>query len=388
MPEHPDANLRELRLRDLLRMSSGQLAADIKGFPFDSSRSLVREFLAVPVAFKPGTHFVYNTPGTYVLSAAVQKATGQTVHDYLMPRLFGPLGIADPRWDESAQGISFGGFGLSLRTEDIAHFGQLLLQRGQWKGQQLVPAAWVDEATSFQTSNGGDPTDNWDQGYGYQFWRCPHGVYRGDGAFGQLCVVMPQYDGVLAVTAGTKDMAHELNLVWEHLLPALKEGALPADPAADAELGRRLSALILPTPVAVASDLAAKVAGRKYVFAANEFEVESISLGAPDSAGTTRVTLRLHGLDQSFDCGRGSWTRGTLETKADVWGLGGKAPIGASGAWTAADTFTAAVCRYRTPITTTYQLTFTGDQLDLVVQVNAALTGPPPAVHLAGHAGS
>jgi CubicO group peptidase (beta-lactamase class C family) len=386
MPEHPGPNLAALRLRDLLRMSSGQLESDIKPFPFDSDASLVKYFLARPVTFKPGTHFVYNTPGTYMLSAAVQKATGQTVHDYLLPRLFEPLGIENPPWEESAQGISFGGFGLSLRTEDIARFGQLLLQRGQWRGRQLVPSAWVDQATALQTSNGGDPTDNWDQGYGYQFWRCPHGAYRGDGAFGQLCIVMPQYDAVLAVTAGTRDMAREINLVWEHLLPALKEGALPADPAADAELSRRLAALTLPTPAGVPSDLAPAVTGRKYVFAPNALELDSITLGAAAGTGATRVTVHLHGLDQAFDCGSGSWLRGTLETKADAWGLGGKAPIAASGAWTARDTYTALVCRYRTPITTAYRLTFTGDQVDLVVQANADLNGPPPAVQLAGHA--
>ena len=132
-----------------------------------------------------------------MLSAIVQKATGKTVLDYLKPRLFDPLGIEHPTWETSPQGISAGGFGLSIRTEEIARFGQLYLQHGKWDGKQLVPADWVAAATSLQTSNGSNPLSDWDQGYCYQFWRCTHGAYRGDGAFGQYCIVMPEQDAVV-----------------------------------------------------------------------------------------------------------------------------------------------------------------------------------------------
>ena len=125
-----------------------------------------------------------------MLSAIVQKVTGQTVLDYLRPRLFDPLGIADPQWEASRQGVSMGGFGLSVRTEDIARFGQLYLQRGEWAGRQLVPASWVEQATSRQVSNGSSPLSDWEQGYGFQFWRSRHGFYRGDGAHGQFCLVL------------------------------------------------------------------------------------------------------------------------------------------------------------------------------------------------------
>src|SRR5215831_16778852 len=128
-----------------------------------------RVFLAQPVPFKPGTHFLYNSPGTYMLSAIVQKVTGMTTLDYLRPRLFEPLGFKDPSWVTNPQGISAGAYGLMARTEEIARFGQVYLQKGMWKGQQLVPSAWVEEATARQTSNGSAPTSDWDQGYGYQF---------------------------------------------------------------------------------------------------------------------------------------------------------------------------------------------------------------------------
>ena len=124
-----------------------------------------------------------------------------------------------PTWETSPQGITLGGYGLSIRTEDIARFGQLYLQKGKWQGKQLVPAAWVEAATARQTSNGSNPTSDWDQGYGYQFWRCRHGAYRGDGAFGQFCVVLPEQDAVIAITSGVKDMQAVLNLVWDTSCP-------------------------------------------------------------------------------------------------------------------------------------------------------------------------
>ena len=110
--------------------------------------------------------------------------------------------------------------GLKLRTEDIAKFGQLYLQRGKWNGKQLVPASWVEQATSKQVSNGSDPSKDWDQGYGFQFWRCRHGAFRGDGANGQFCLVLPEQDAVIAITADTRDMQAEVDVAWDNLLPA------------------------------------------------------------------------------------------------------------------------------------------------------------------------
>ena len=180
-------------------------------------------------------------PATYMLSAIVQKATGMTVLDYLRPRLFEPLGIENPTWGTSPQGISLGGYGLSIRTEDIARFGQLYLQKGKWQGKQLVPASWIEAATARQTSNGSNPKSDWDQGYGYQFWRCRHGAFRGDGAFGQFCVVLPEQDAVIAITSGVKDMQSVLNLVWDQLLPAMKSRATGHRPRSARETRRRSS---------------------------------------------------------------------------------------------------------------------------------------------------
>jgi CubicO group peptidase (beta-lactamase class C family) len=238
-PPSPSDNLKAMRVKDLLTMSCGhQTEPKLK-----KEEPWVRTFLAQPVTHPPGTHFLYNSSGTYTCSAIVQKVTGQTVLDYLKPRLFEPLGIEDAQWTMSPQGISAGGWGLFLRTEDIAKFGQLYLQKGQWNGKQLVPAAWVEQATSKQVSNGSDPVKDWTQGYGFQFWRCRHNAYRGDGAFGQFCVVLPDQDAVVAITADTKDMQGELNLVWDLLLPGLQKEALPPNADETAKLRAAMAGL-------------------------------------------------------------------------------------------------------------------------------------------------
>ena len=238
-PREPSKNLQAMRVRDLLTMSSGQ-QTEAK---FTKDTPWVQTFLAQPVPFKPGTHFLYNTPGAYMLSAIVQKVTGQTVLDYLNSRLFEPLGIEHPKWNTSPQGISQGGFGLFLRTEDVAKFGQLYLQHGKWRGKQLIPASWVELATSRQMSNGSNPTSDWNQGYGFQFWRCRHGAFRGDGAEGQFCVVMPEQDAVVAITAHTGNMQAELNFVWDKLFPALQGQALMENKAEQAQLKETLAKL-------------------------------------------------------------------------------------------------------------------------------------------------
>ncbi len=235
-PAEPSDHLKAMTVRDLLTMTGGHdtEAKAVRGAP------TVKLFLAHPVVHQPGTHFQYNTLGTYTLSAIVTKVTGQTVLDYLKPRLFEPLGIDNPEWDRSPEGNSLGGYGLHLRTEDIARFGQLYLQNGEWKGKQLIPKAWVEQATSKQVPNEQEDHSkigaDWQQGYGFQFWRCTHDAFRGDGAGGQFCVVMRDQDAVVAITAQTGDMQGELNAIWDKLLPAFQAKALPENSATQEKL--------------------------------------------------------------------------------------------------------------------------------------------------------
>ena len=126
-------------------------------------------------------------------------------------------------------GINIGGWGLSITTEDIAKLGQFYLQKGQWEGKQLLSENWIELATSKQASSGSNPNNDWAQGYGFQFWRSRHDSFRADGTFGQFCLVLPQYNLVIATTAGVYNMGQIMNIAWETLLPGLQEIALPND---------------------------------------------------------------------------------------------------------------------------------------------------------------
>jgi CubicO group peptidase (beta-lactamase class C family) len=363
-PAEVSDNLKAMRVRDLLAMSTGHHTADLDKFSFGSEERLTKAFLGLPVAHKPGTHFLYNTPATYMLSAMVQKATGMTVLDYLGPRLFEPLGILNPTWDKSAQGISLGGYGLSVKTEDIARFGQLYLQKGMWRGKRLLPAEWVEAASARQTSNGSSPTSDWDQGYGYQFWRCRHGLYRGDGAFGQFCIVMPEQDAVVAITSGTRDMQGVMNLVWDHILAGMKKTPLPPDPAAGPALKSKLAALSLrPQAGGATARVASGVSGKTYSFPANEDKVEAITAEFGDSGGV--LVIRKDGQESRIPCGRGEWRRGSNLVMDGV-----SQKVAASGAWTGDDTFTVKIAAYETPFIATLSLQFKGDELLLNADTN------------------
>jgi CubicO group peptidase (beta-lactamase class C family) len=364
-PASPGDNLKGMRLRDLLAMSTGHHAEDVeRGFSFGGDEVLTKAFLALPVAHKPGTHFWYNTPATYMASAMVQKATGQKVVDYLKTRLFDPLGISGQTWEESRQGVTVGGFGLKIKTEDIARFGQLYLQKGVWNGQRLLPADWVAAATGRQTSTGSSPASDWEQGYGYQFWRSRHGLYRADGAFGQYCIVMPEQDAVVAITSGTRDMGAIMNLVWDHLLAGMKPKALPADAKARRALAAKLSALSMPVqPGEATSPRAAEISGRTYAFPRNDDGIEAVTLEAGPDGAILRITQ--NGSEGRVPCGHGAWKRG------GVLGVtGGAQPVAASGAWTAADSYTARLWMYESPFQWTLGLRFEGEELHLEVEQN------------------
>jgi CubicO group peptidase (beta-lactamase class C family) len=358
-PSEPSKNLKAMRVSDLLRMSTGQQTEPSR----TPNQPWTKSFMAHAVPFKPGTHFLYNTSATYLLSAILQKVTGVTVLDYLKPRLFEPLGIENPTWESSPQGISAGGYGLSIRTEDIAKFGQLYLQKGEWHGKQLVPTGWVEAATARQTSNGSNPKSDWDQGYGYQFWRSRHGAYRGDGAFGQFCVVLPEQDAVIAITSGVKDMQVVLDLVWEKLLPALKPSALDTDDESRTKLVRTLKGLALRPQTG--SGTPAKVSGKRFVFPANDRKLEAIALESDDKQDT--LVARFAGVDQRIPCGRGEWKKGRI-----AFARFPQQPAAASGAWTGENTYTARVCFTETPFILKVNLKFAGNEVLLDSESNVA----------------
>ena len=235
LPESPSENLQKVTIKDLLTMNCGHDTAP--GYPSaDREETWTSIFLSWPVVHEPGSFYCYNGLGTYMLSAIIQKLTGEKVVDYLQTRLFDPLKIDAPHWDESPQGICKGGSGLFLKTEDLAKMGQLLLQKGEWYGKQILSEEWVAEATRKQVpcvpswirfdeveQSGLTPENSdWVHGYGFQMWRCRHNACRADGAGGQYIILIPDKDAVVVNTADLQDMQAELNLVWDYILPALE----------------------------------------------------------------------------------------------------------------------------------------------------------------------
>jgi len=366
-PENPGGTLKAMRIRDLLCMSTGHQDEP----PTGPDRVSAKSFLQQPVPHKPGTHFKYNTAATFMQSAIVQKVTGETVLDYLRPRLLEPLGITGATWSTNFQGISLGGYGLKVRTEDIARFGQLYLQQGVWNGRPLVPAAWIAEASSKQTSNGSNPRSDWDQGYGYQFWRCRHGAYRGDGAFGQYCIVLPAQDAVVAITSGVKDMQAVMDLVWDRLLPAFHPEPLPPAPAVQRQLRETLAGLSVRTPEGDAtSRLASEILGKSYAFPANDEKLESLRVEPASGSGGLVLVAQMDGVETRIPCGHRAWVRSRGPFGRGLMGAYRDEPLAASAAWTSEDTLVVKVCAYETPFYATHRLRFQGDQVTREFEIN------------------
>ena len=381
LPDTVSENLAAMRVRQLLSMSTGHQDDTTGRLHEREDGDWVKAFLSLPVEHKPGTHFVYNSGASYMLSAIVQKLTGVTLLEYLRPRLFEPLGIRGATWESCPRGINTGGWGLTITTEDIACFGQMYLQQGMWQGRRILPEAWIAEASARQVSNGSNPESDWEQGYGYQFWRCRHDIYRGDGAFGQFCVVMPAQDAVVAITAGTEDMQGVLNVVWQHLLPALGPAPLPEDRAAQRRLAQQLAGLAIPPAQGAASSpAAAQVSGVRYAFEKNDQEVEALAFDFDDgdSRGGCRVILQIAGHENVFACGSGAWSQSTT-----IRDRGELRRMVASGAWTGDDTFAMKLCLYETPFCPTIICRFVDDAVHYDFVTNVSF-GPKELAQLVG----
>jgi hypothetical protein len=327
----------------------------------------VRGFLSLPVEHEPGAPFVYNSGASYMLSAIVQKVTGMPLQDYLQPRLFAPLGIQDPAWLKCPRGVNIGGWGLSLTSEEIARFGQLYLQQGQWHGKQILPETWVTAATAKQVPNGSNPDNDWEQGYGFQFWRCRHGGYRGDGAFGQFCIVLPDQDAVLAITSGLDELQPVLDLVWETLLPAFSAGSLPPDAAAQPELSRRLAGLAyLPPHGGATSPLAAGLAGKTFPLGGNDLGADAAEFEF--SAENGAVSFRVKGAWHRLAYDAGQWLEGTTL----LFGNHAQKVL-ASGIWAQPDTLEITTRLVETPFCFTLRCAFKDGHLNLSWQPNVKL---------------
>lgn len=376
-PAEPSANLAAMRIRDLLTMTTGHARSTMEAIDTSTigltGSDWVRQILAMPVPNEPGSTFEYDTGATYLAGVIVQRLTGRRLLDYLRPRVLEPLGITGASWEQDPDGLDVAGYGLSITTEDLAAFGQLYLQGGTWEGQQLVPAAWVKEATSMQIESGPHDWIEWLQGYGFQFWRSRFGAYRADGAFGQYAIVWPEHDVVVAVTSGIQNLQSVQDAVWDALLPAL-------DPAAAATLpdaGGPRPGLVPPrdgvtwdlalrTPQgASSSPLEESVLAVTYAVAENDHGVESFELRR-DGQGRLVLEDRVRGVDHRLSLGHGEWVPGTSE-------VGGR-PTDVAGAYAWADdsTLEARVHFLGTPFAWTFTLRFAGETAALSLDQNVS----------------
>ena len=343
LPANPSDNLLRMRVRDLLTMNTGSEKDSIAPVYMAADGDWVKAFLAHPVEKDPGTWFVYNTGATYMLSAIVEKRTGEKLMDYLGRKLFKPTGIASAWTTTCPKGIACGGYGMNMTVRDLATFGQFCLQKGRWNGEQLLSEDWMTLMTSKQTETRRNPKSDWGRGYGFQFWRCvPEGVYRADGARGQYTIVMPKQDVVLSITAGLDDMQKEIDLVWKHLLPAFGEMELPDDSLAQDELKRKCAALRLAPVKGEKEGAFSVVLGKEYVYEPNPKGIKNVTLSKTDD-GWEFAFDGPFGL-QRVPVGYDSWKYGKIklekETSEALGALVGDQPTASSGAWTAPDTFT------------------------------------------------
>jgi CubicO group peptidase (beta-lactamase class C family) len=345
-----DPRSRAMLVRHVAAMASGHLEETYATSIRRDRDEIVRGFLLFPPDRDPGTVFAYNQPCTYTLAAIIQRVSGQSLTEYLRPRLFDPLGIGETAWLQRPPGRDLGFSGLHATTDAIARLGQFYLQDGVWEGRRLLPSSWIAEATRGHVSTADGTREgaqsDWQQGYGYQFWRSRHG-YRGDGAYGQFCLVLPEHDAVIATTAATEDMQGLLNLVWRHLLPAFGAERLPAERlpgTADEGLRRRLAGLALPPVEASPEPPARGDDWRGAVFAPEDGE-------CPQQRTLTGVTV-------TADADGKGWGVSLAEDDelielrlgATGWTVdAGGPPTAVSGGWTDQDTLRLDVLFLETP---------------------------------------
>lgn len=357
LPCEPCENMKKMKIKHLLNMCTGHSVEPLLIMDKITDEDWVYAFLTSYVDLEPGSLFVYNTPATYMLSAVIQKVTKMTTFEYLQPRLFGPLDISDIWWETCPKGISAGGFGLNIKTEDIAKFGTFLLNKGVWEGKQLLNSPWIEEAAAKHIDNNSDSPD-WKQGYGYQFWRCqPEGTFRGDGAFGQYCIVMPEQDAVIAIQSGVDDMQKVLTDIWDILVPAMK-ASIPEDKKSQTELEEKLDSLIYSMPTGEAtSTIADQVSGKEYEVSENVAGITKLVFNFKE---TNSVTLHMGEKSYTAGIGYQKWVTGQTFFKEEDEKTFSPLyhHISCAGAWVNENMFQFDILYNRTTTKDTFQIKF------------------------------
>lgn len=237
-PEYPMSKRpfnRMLTIRMLLTMHSDKLITvlDEKG-----QKDWIASFIGATFILPPNTKFNYISENTFMLSAIISKVTGMSVLDYLYPRIFEPLGIEKPFWEADGAGNSAGGWGLYMKSEDIAKFFLPYIHGGKWiDGTQIVPEIWVKEATKKQVNSVRDGFIDNMEGYGYQFWKNPiANSSRADGLFGQRCFLFPGYDALVVLNCGEAEDYKVMKVFWKYFPQCFGFDALPENKTAYEEM--------------------------------------------------------------------------------------------------------------------------------------------------------
>jgi CubicO group peptidase (beta-lactamase class C family) len=319
-----DRRMRAITVDHLARMATGHTEDTLDRIDAMDLAEPVLGFLGLPPDSEPGSVFAYNNGATYVLAAIIQRCTGESLTDYLQPRLFDPLGVARPYWQTLGGPREVGFTGLHLTTEAIARFAELYRCDGRWRGRQVLPAGWAAQATQPLTANPAEPNPDWRRGYGYQFWRSLHG-YRADGAYGQFGLVLPEQEAVVVTTAETENMQGLLDAVWTHLVPAFGVAGSAVD---DERLADRLQTL------AVWPETRALVSADDWLRAT----------GMTQNTDGWSLTVTAEGRELEVGCGDRRWRRNSLDV-----GDGRHLLVEAAGDWPEPDVFTAELIFVQTP---------------------------------------
>jgi len=308
-------NLKQLRVVDLLTMNVG--ASKDHCLPRDSD-NWIRAFFGKPFDRRPGSCFKYDSDASFMLSAIVQKRSGKNMMEFLKERLFDKIGIRKAWSTYSPEGIACGGWGMNMTTREMARFGQLYLQKGYWNGELVINPRWIELATTSHTPSGwnniairalGTGSD-WEQGYGFQFWRCMHDAYRADGASGQLTVVFPKQDMVVSIHAGLKNPSLELQLLYKHLISDLSDSPLPENPQDHAKLKNICENLSI-KPIEGSCGESAEYCGAEYSIEKNRCGIKSAKLYRKD--GKLFLEFTANGFVNNLEVGSGYWAPGTVQ---------------------------------------------------------------------------
>ena len=325
VPEDAAPETYRLTVEHLLTMSAGHAPVTVNPVATMMTRykgagdDLVRDFLSAKYAYEPGTSFEYNVTCSHMLSNIISRVTGQTILEYLRPRLFEPLGVEPETWEMDLSGRNMGNGGLHLKTSDMAKFGQFLLNKGVWNGVRLLDGGWIEAATTphiYQRPNLSEEEnakDDSGQGYGYQIWMGRCHTYRAIGAHNQVTMVLPDYDMVVVSTGSVGDEAGFNSMVYDFAKKInLKDKKIKKNKGFNLE--ERLAAYELKKPFKPQPESALKGCARKYRLFTNNLGLEAVALRF-DKEGNVYVTLESASSISNLSFGISDWMIGHSDRK-------------------------------------------------------------------------